>query len=265
MDYLDCILCTDNYIVCAYPGQICVGKQSVINNTLFFDKDECLWIAQLNFKFWSKMFQDFLKAPGKFKDTSLEKENSVRTYKCTIRGDRGSQNGDLTIKFEHLKREGKPFYLTFSIKSVYDILIAMSHMFVPSLCLPSESAMVFNGLFGYFRTHFTLLDAVQEIKKLSTANLYKIVSELTKGYQFQTAPGQITTILLRYERCFFELFKARFCVEVQKLIQQQEEEEAAGAAITAASRTAATTAAVRTATVLVSPFQTEAATQNFSS
>jgi hypothetical protein len=184
-----------------------------------------------NLKEWLRMFQDFLKCPSKFKDHSLEKESAPQTYKCTVRTDGGlSVNGDLVIKFEHLNRDSRPFCLTFSPKVVSCILTAMSHMFISSLCLPAESALVFDAIFRYFNSTLPMLEALTEIKNLDSANLYKIITTLVKSYQLQVGPGQITTILIRYERFFFDLFKARFCVEFHKLRQQQEDERAADAA-----------------------------------
>jgi hypothetical protein len=54
-----------------------------------------------------------------FKNKTLQTESSPNSYKCTLRVEGGlSINGDLIIRFEHLKREPRPFCLTFSSKVV---------------------------------------------------------------------------------------------------------------------------------------------------
>ena len=197
MNYLDCIVVSNNIFVCSFPNEILIVSCEVKDNNVVVNQANAL-IVNCNFlRNWFKIFDQFL-TENDFVSTCIAYTNSQNVLKFT------KNEFKLNISGHHL---GVTY--SFDKTILMEIMNAMSHMYIASLCLTPQCTLIFNALMCHFEVCPDYENTLTTIMDLTPANFLDLIKSILILYNLSENSFLICSTLIRHKSIIRYLYKLR--------------------------------------------------------
>lgn len=223
-----------NFIVEAHPGKIKIYKPKVELCALC-DGDAFIFINSNSIKEWFQCMRSFLFEEEKLNNLTAEKSKNVISEKSknsTVEKRQCKKSEELIAdvynecqyyirlseKFEIEKKGFKPCKFMFSTHELSELIVAMSHMYISSLCLPSVVQLSFVMLMSYFESYAPIDDfekTVEYIRKCNSEFYIKHFDTLSNEHNLRVSGCTIYSCLHKFEKHFVTLYRMRICTKIK--------------------------------------------------
>lgn len=197
MNYLDCIIVSNSICVCSYPNEILIASSKMKDHNFIVEKNNALIIHCSFLKNWFQIFDNFM-SENEFVSSCIAYTNSPNTLKFT------KTDFKLNVTGSHLA-----FGYSFDKSTVLEIMQAISHMYIKSLCLNSPCTLVFTALVCHFEVQPNYDETVTQILELSPKNLLDLIKSILILYDLSENSYLICATLIRYKKIIQYLYKLR--------------------------------------------------------